>query len=55
MALAMILSVGIAQAKKALVVVAHGAPSAAWNKPVLAIEPMLQSIDMPSIDYKRVA
>lgn len=55
MALAMILSVGIVQAKKALVVVAHGAPSAAWNKPVLAIEPMLQSIDMPGIDYKRVA
>ena len=42
-------------AKTALVVIAHGAPSPQWNKPVLDLENRLHSIDIPGICYKRVA
>ena len=42
-------------AKTALVVVAHGSPSPEWNSCVLDLESRLQAVDMPGIDYKRVA
>lgn len=42
-------------AKTALVVIAHGAPSPQWNKPVLDLERKLNEISIKGIDYKRVA
>ena len=42
-------------AKKALVVIAHGSPSEYWNQQVLALEPRLQALELPGIDYIRVA
>lgn len=53
--LALMLCVSSAFAKKALVVIAHGAPANAWNAPVLALEPILQKANIPGIDYCRVA
>lgn len=53
--LALMLSVSSVFAKKALVVIAHGAPADAWNAPVLALEPLIQKANMPGIEYKRVA
>ena len=43
------------QAKKALVVIAHGSPSNNWNKEVLALEGRLDRLAIPGISYKRVA
>jgi sirohydrochlorin ferrochelatase len=45
----------ICNAKTAVVVVAHGAPSPKWNEPALNIEKELRKIDIPGIAYKRVA
>jgi hypothetical protein len=42
-------------AKTALVVIAHGAPSDEWNRPVLNIEKILNQVEIPGISYKRVA
>lgn len=42
-------------AKKALVVIAHGSPSEYWNQQVLALEPRLRALELPGIDYIRVA
>lgn len=42
-------------AKTGLVVVAHGSPTAEWNRTVLNIENSLQKTRMPGISYMRVA
>ncbi len=44
-----------ASARKALVVIAHGAPDSSWNAPVLALQQKLQKVNIPGIDYRRVA
>lgn len=49
------LSVSLIQAKTALVIIAHGSPSHAWNGPVLRLESKLDSLHIPGIDYCRVA
>jgi len=45
------------QAKKALVVIAHGSPMPQWRQPVLDLEPMLQNRkgELKAYDYIRVA
>ena len=43
------------QAKTALVVIAHGSPSESWNQQVLALESRLSQMELPGIDYTRVA
>ena len=43
------------QAKTALVIIAHGAPSAKWNAPVLDLEKKLNLNPIPGISYTRVA
>lgn len=42
-------------AKTALIVVAHGSPFQKWNGPTLMLEARLDSMDIPGIDYVRVA
>ena len=42
-------------AKSALVVIAHGSPSAAWNNAVLDLEGRLAAAKIPGISYTRVA
>lgn len=42
-------------ARTALVVVAHGSPSEEWNRNVLALESRLDALNLPGIDYRRVA
>lgn len=42
-------------ARTALVVVAHGSPSEEWNRCVLDLEARLDALNLPGIDYRRVA
>ena len=42
-------------ARTALVVVAHGSPSEEWNRCVLDLEARLDTLNLPGIDYRRVA
>lgn len=42
-------------ARTALVVVAHGSPSEEWNRCVLDLESRLDALNLPGIDYRRVA
>jgi len=54
---ALVASLQTLQAKKALVVIAHGSPMPQWRQPVLDLEPMLQSrkAELKAYDYVRVA
>ena len=42
-------------ARTALVVVAHGSPSEEWNRCVLDLEARLDTLNLPGIEYRRVA
>jgi len=42
-------------ARTALVVVAHGSPSEEWNRCVLDLEARLDALNLPGVDYRRVA
>lgn len=57
--LAITLSVMVANAKNALVVISHGSPMEEWRKPVLNLEPLLQQkvkqLGLKDISYVRVA
>ena len=52
-------AVSVAEAKNALVVIAHGSPMESWRKPVLELETsvrnQIKAAKLKGIDYVRVA